>query len=64
MDCVLNEITNTVHKHELGEADFQTTCGAISTVAHENLRMTSIESPAAPADASKCGRCFEDGRGY
>lgn len=60
MNGVLNEVTETVHKHERGQSDFQTTCGAIATVSHDNLRITPVEG----ATASRCGRCFEDAGGY
>lgn len=64
MDGVLNEVTNTVHKHERGKSDFQTTCGSLSHVSHDNLRMTVFGSIGDIPSASRCGRCFEDAGGY
>lgn len=64
MDCILNEVTDTVHKHDLGESGRQTVCGAIAHVSHGQLQRTSLESPGSTTTANKCGRCFEDGGGY
>ena len=64
MEGVLNEVTQTIHRHERGKADFQTTCGAIATVSHDDLRVIAIEPSFATRDVSKCGRCFDDGGGY
>lgn len=64
MRGVLNEESNVIHKHEPGEADFQTECGVVATISHEHLSMTSIESAYESTDANKCGRCFDDGGGY
>lgn len=64
MDGVLNETTNKIHKYEHGRSDFQTTCGATAHVAHEHLRLISIEQAIGGADANRCGRCFADGSGY
>lgn len=64
MQGVLNEVTRTVHKHQMGASDFQTACGAIANVAHDNLRITPIDPEIDTTDASKCGRCFEGAGGY
>lgn len=64
MNGVLNEVTNTVHKHEMGHSDFQTVCGATFHVSHDNLRMAAIERTVTATNASKCGRCFDDAGGY
>ncbi len=64
MNGVLNETTNKIHRHESGRSDFQTTCGATAHVAHDHLRLISIERAVSNADVTKCGRCFADGSGY
>lgn len=64
MDGVLNEVTNTIHKHKRGESDLQSVCGAISHVSHDSLRITPIDPTYNGPTASKCGRCFDDGGGY
>jgi len=64
MDGVLNETTNKIHRHEVGRSDFQTTCGATAHVAHDHLRLISIERAVADTSVTKCGRCFADGSGY
>jgi hypothetical protein len=63
MDGVLNEYTKTVHKHETGASDLHTVCGATYNLEPGQLREMSVESAEA-IDASKCGRCFDDGGGY
>ncbi|WP_247009981.1 hypothetical protein [Halorientalis litorea] len=61
MDGVLNEVTNTVHKHEQGASELQTVCGATFHCSHDELsRLTAIETRTT----SKCGRCFEGGGSY
>jgi hypothetical protein len=65
MTGVLNEATNTIHKHETGTADLQASCGATSHVPHDNLRIVVRIQPALETtEASKCGRCFDNGGGY
>ncbi|WP_408959315.1 hypothetical protein [Natrinema sp. 74] len=64
MNGVLNETTNKIHKREAGRSDFQTSCGATSHVAHENLRLMPVERAISDTDANRCGRCFADGDGY
>lgn len=64
MDAVLNEVTNTVHKHAMGRSDLQSACGATANLDHDDLRITTIEPEISPSDATKCGRCFDDGGGY
>jgi hypothetical protein len=54
----------TIHKHEMGAADFQTVCGQTYHVEHGQLRMVPVNQATDEHDADKCGRCFEDGRGY
>lgn len=64
MDGVLNETTRTVHKHETGESDFQSECGATANLAHEDLRIVPVEIASSSTDVIRCGRCFEDAGGY
>ncbi len=61
---ILNETSMTIHKHEMGAADFQTVCGQTYHVEHGQLRMIRVKQATEEFDADKCGRCFEDGRGY
>lgn len=64
MDGVLNKTTNTIHKYEPGSSDFRTYCGATSHIAHDQLRLISINRADGESDAKKCGRCFADAGGY
>jgi hypothetical protein len=61
---ILNETSMTVHKNDVGAADFHTLCGQTYHVEHGQLRMIQIEQATEEFNADKCGRCFEDGRGY
>lgn len=64
MDGILNEVTNTVHKQQIGTLRLQTPCGIAYTVSEERLRPAAIDQAVANTDTTKCGRCFEDGGGY
>lgn len=65
MNIVLNEVTNTIHKQDTEKSDCQTVCGATNHVPQDNLRyVTVIEPELKTLNASKCGRCFDDGGGY
>ena len=61
---ILNETTMTLHKQETGMADFQAPCGHTAHVPQDRLRIVEITHVIDEHDASRCGRCFEDGRGY
>ena len=61
---VLNEITGTVHKREVGQSPLHTVCGITYHVNTDHLRPTAIERATASLNVDKCGRCFEDGGGY
>lgn len=61
---ILNETSMTIHKHEMGAEDFQTLCGQTYHLEHEQLQRIQIKRASKQFDAEKCGRCFEDGRGY
>lgn len=63
-DAVLNETTKTVHRHARGNSDLQTVCGLTHHVNPDQLRTTSVKRATTDFDASKCGRCFDDGGGY
>lgn len=65
MDIILNEVTNTVHRHETGRPERQAVCGSTYHVSHDHLRViTGVEPENGTASATKCGRCFEDGGSY
>jgi hypothetical protein len=64
MNGILNETTNRVHKHENGRADFQTVCGELSHVSHEQLQRVSVEQAVSGADVSTCEHCFSNVSGY
>jgi len=61
---ILNETSMTIHKHEVGAADFQTLCGQTYHLEHGQLREIQVRQATEKLNADKCGRCFEDGRGY
>lgn len=63
-NAVLNRTTMKVHKHEKGTETVETRCGATYHLDPEQLLVTSVERATTEFDASKCGRCFEDGGGY
>jgi hypothetical protein len=63
MKAVVNRTTETVHKRA-AEGPKETPCGATSHVDSSKLEQTSLERACDAHDASKCGRCFEDGGGY
>ncbi|AGN01346.1 hypothetical protein L593_06995 [Salinarchaeum sp. Harcht-Bsk1] len=64
MDAVVNETTKTVHRRADETASKETACGATSHVDPEHLSRTSLERARSAHEASKCGRCFEDGGSY
>lgn len=64
MEAILNEVTQTVHTHKTGESDLHTSCGATYHLNPDQLEAMSVRRAVSAHDASKCGRCFEDGRGY
>jgi len=61
---ILNETSMTIHKHETGATDFRTECGQTSHVDHGQLREVPVDRATDELGARKCGRCFEEGRGY
>ena len=61
---ILNETSMTIHKHETGAADLQTACGQTYHVEHGQLRKLPVVEATEEHSATRCGRCFEDGRGY
>lgn len=64
MDGILNEHTQTVHRHEAGASDLDTACGASRNLEPGQLRAVPVRQATAAFDADRCGRCFEDGGGY
>ncbi|WP_338740154.1 hypothetical protein [Haloplanus salilacus] len=61
---ILNETSMTIHKHAMGAEKFQTLCGQTYHLDRGQLRTMQVERATEELDAEKCGRCFEDGRGY
>jgi hypothetical protein len=61
---ILNETRMTIHKHEMGGEEFQTMCGLTYHLGHGQLQTVRIKRAIREFDAEKCGRCFEEGRGY
>lgn len=61
---VLNTMTLTVHKQEIGGADLHTECGHTHYVDPDRLRPVAVERVTEELNVSKCGECFEDGGGY
>jgi hypothetical protein len=65
MDGVVNEVTNTVHKHETGKSRLQTECGVTYHLSADDLHVVRVvQSELDGKCASKCGRCFDDAGGY
>jgi hypothetical protein len=65
MGRVLNEVTNTVHRHETGKSRFQTECGVTYNLSEDDLRrLETFQSEFGGNCTSKCGRCFDDAGGY
>ena len=63
-DGILNEITHTVHKQEVGGTEFQTKCGVTYHLTHTDLQCVLVEEVVGSTNASKCGRCFPGSSGY
>ncbi|MFB6155424.1 MAG: hypothetical protein ABEJ22_05980 [Haloferacaceae archaeon] len=61
---VLNEATDTVHRHEPGAAEFETECGLTQHVESDHLRRIPLEQAVSSERTSKCGRCFPGEGGY
>jgi hypothetical protein len=59
---VLNETTGMVHRE--GTAGGRTACGAATHLDGDRLRSLRLDRALEEYDASKCGRCFDDGGGY
>lgn len=60
MDGVLDETTNTVHKHGMGEPELQTVCGVTYRADPDHLRSTRVEQALASTTTRKCGKCFPE----
>jgi hypothetical protein len=61
---ILNETSMTIHRHEMGAVEFRTACGQTYHVEHGQLREVPVDRATEELGARKCGRCFEEGRGY
>jgi hypothetical protein len=64
VDGILNEYTNTIHRHQTGAPALHAACGVTHDLAVDQLRVISIERASTDYDADRCGRCFDDGGGY
>lgn len=64
MTVVVNQCTKTLHKHAPGEDGLNTACGITYHLDHDHLLAIPFEQATSDGDASKCGRCFDDGGGY
>lgn len=64
MTVVVNLCTNTVHRHDPDVHERHTACGITYHLDHDRLRTVPFEEATSDGDASKCGRCFDDGGGY
>lgn len=61
---ILNETSMTIHRHRTGAEGFQVSCGQTYHLNRGQLRAIQVERATEEFDVQKCGRCFEDGRGY
>ena len=61
---ILNETSMPIHGHEIGAAEFRTACGQTYHIKRGRLRKMPVERATEEFGATKCGRCFENGRGY
>ncbi len=61
---VLNETSMTIHKREAGTKGFTTLCGQSYHLDCGQLQKVQLNQAIKELNADKCGRCFEDGRGY
>lgn len=59
---VLNEVTQTIHRHKTGCSKCLTVCGVSSHLSPDQLRRVPLDR--ATDEFDKCGRCFADGGGY
>ncbi|MFB6210090.1 MAG: hypothetical protein ABEI76_00985 [Halobacteriales archaeon] len=64
MNPILNESTQTVHKHETGAPELHTECGIMLHANPDHLERMSLERALQEQEADKCGRCFDEGGGY
>lgn len=61
---ILNETSMTIHKQEMGAEGFQTLCGQTYHLEQGQLQRIQVVRASEQLGAEKCGRCFEEGRGY
>jgi hypothetical protein len=64
LHVILNEQTMTVHKHESGAAGLQAVCGVTQQLDRDQLREVPVERAVTDENATRCGRCFDDGGSY
>lgn len=63
MKVVVNQYTDTVHRHQGGSRDYETVCGATYHVEADHLHVRQVDK-AGRGETTKCGRCFEGAGGY
>lgn len=61
---VLNETTGTIHKRETAGPGLETACGVTYNMPEDSLRAAEVGAAVDLRHTTKCGRCFDDGRGY
>lgn len=61
---ILNEITMTLHKQELGLGEFQAACRQLDHVGQEKLRIIGVPDRIENHKISKCRQCFEQSGEY
>jgi hypothetical protein len=61
---VLNETTNTVHKHKAGAGEFETECGLTRHVESRTLQRVLITEVVTSKRTNRCGRCFPEAGSY
>lgn len=61
---VLNETTMTVHRQEPGVSRPSSACGHTYHMERGQLREIAVKEALDQLNATKCGICFDSGRGY
>lgn len=61
---LLNETTMTVHRKEPGASQLSSACGHTYHVEHGQLQEIAVNRALVQLNATKCGVCFDSGRGY
>lgn len=63
---LLNEATNTLHRPAATTSRNTSECGALRRVTDDQITVIEESETALEQDRNiaRCGRCFDDGRGY